>query len=97
MPKSFGCQFFFPLCVSLALAALLVSGNDTRTAQVAVVVRALLVYAYGLNRCRRLGCLQLKWCRRPYLLKRRLLKVVLRTAASVPQDNAQWADVIGLA
>ena len=27
----------------------------------------------------------------------RILKVVLRTAASVPKDNAQWADMIGLA
>ena len=33
-----------------------------------------LLYAYGLSRCCHPGCLQLKWRRRPYLLKRRLLK-----------------------
>ena len=33
MPKSFGCQYSFPLCGSLALAALLVSGSCTRTAK----------------------------------------------------------------
>ena len=64
-----------------------------RTAQVAVIVRALLVsgsctYMYGLSRCCCQGCPQLNWRRRPYLAKGPLLKVVLRTAASVPRDNA---------
>ena len=49
MPKSFGCQYFFSLCGSLASAALLVSGSGTRTAQVTVVVRALLVTGVRLN------------------------------------------------
>ena len=49
MPKSFGCQFFFPLCSSLASAALLLSGSGTRTAKVAVVVWALLVSGVRLK------------------------------------------------
>ena len=49
MPKSFGCQFFFPLCSSLASAALLLSGSGTCTAKVAVVVWALLVSGVRLK------------------------------------------------
>ena len=41
MLKLFNYQSFFPLCHSLARAALLVSGSCTRTTQVAVVVWAL--------------------------------------------------------
>ena len=43
MQKSLGCQSFFPLCGSLASAALPVSDSCTRKIQVADVVRALLV------------------------------------------------------
>ena len=43
MSKSFGCQLFFSQCRSMAGAALPVSGSCTRTAHVAVIVRALPV------------------------------------------------------
>ena len=53
--------------------------------------------------CRRLGCLQLKWCRRPYLSKGRLLKVIYSSKRRSEQQLmfqrtiTQWNNAIRLA
>ena len=75
-----------PSLLQSSLAVLSMSGSCTRMAQVTVVVQA--VFSWTGTICHT--------CRKPTPQSGRLL-VVLWTAVSVLKDNAQWADVIGLA